>query len=192
MWVALYVAAIILVNWSFIALSPWATPLGDLYIANIIVGFVFVLRDYAQRAVGHKILIATLLAGVGTYFVVYWTAPLGMSTEPSSAFTAYMVSLMRDNSIAAIITFASVAAFAISEMTDWAIYSFWKRPLQQRILVSSLIAVPLDTIVFQNLAGYYSPAAFATEVVSKALGVAIVWYLLRLRIGNAETPVAAH
>ena len=192
MWVAIYVVAIIVVNWSFVALSPWATPFGDLYIANIIVGFVFVLRDYAQRAVGHKVLIATLLAGIGTYFVVYYTSPQGMFTSSSSLFTAYVTAIMGDTSIAAVITFASVAAFAISEMTDWAFYSFLKRPLQQRILVSSLVAVPLDTIVFQYLAGYFSPAAFATEVASKVLGVVLVWYFLRIRIGNTEKLLAGN
>jgi hypothetical protein len=70
MWVVLYVVCIVLVNWTFTVLAPWSTPLGDLYIANVIVGFVFVLRDYAQREVGHKILLATLVAGVITYFMV--------------------------------------------------------------------------------------------------------------------------
>jgi queuosine precursor transporter len=161
MWVALYVVCIVLVNWTFTVIAPWSTPLGDLYIANVIVGFVFVLRDYAQREVGHKVLLATLLAGVITYFMV----------DPAIAV-------------------ASITAFVISEMADWAIYSFTKRPLQSRILISSLVSVPLDTLAFQHLAGYLTPAAFTTEVVSKAVGVAIVWYLLKLRVGSE--PAAAH
>jgi queuosine precursor transporter len=161
MWVALYVVCIVLVNWTFTVVAPWSTPLGDLYIANVIVGFVFVLRDYAQREVGHKILLATLLAGGITYLMV----------DPAIAV-------------------ASITAFVISEMADWAIYSFTKRPLQSRILISSLASVPLDTLAFQHLAGYLTPAAFTTEVLSKALGVAVVWYLLKLRAG-AE-PVVAH
>jgi queuosine precursor transporter len=161
MWVALYVVCIVLVNWTFTVLAPWPTPLGDLYIANVIVGFVFVLRDYAQREVGHKVLLATLVAGVITYVMV----------DPAIAV-------------------ASITAFVISEMADWAIYSFTKRPLQSRILISSLVSVPLDTLAFQHLAGYLTPAAFTTEVLSKALGVAVVWYLLKLRAGTE--PVIAH
>jgi queuosine precursor transporter len=161
MWVALYVVCIVLVNWTFTVIAPWSTPLGDLYIANVIVGFVFVLRDYAQREVGHKVLLATLVAGIITYFMV----------DPAIAV-------------------ASITAFVISEMADWAIYSFTKRPLQSRILISSLVSVPLDTLAFQHLAGYLTPAAFTTEVLSKAMGVAVVWYLLKLRAGNE--PVAAH
>ena len=152
MWVALYVAAIVAVNWMFTAIAPWPTPMGDLYLANVVVGFIFVLRDYAQREIGHYILFATALAGVLTWFMV-------------------------DPAIAA----ASITAFILSEMADWGVYSFLRRPLSQRILVSSMIAVPLDTLAFQYLAGYLTPAAFVTEIASKAVGVLIVWHLLRLR-----------
>ena len=151
-WTALYVASIVLVNWMFTAIAPWSTPLGDLYLANIVVGFVFVLRDYAQREIGHSVLLATAVGGVATWFMV----------DP-------------------MIAVASITAFILSEAADWGVYSFLRRPLSQRILISSLIAVPLDTLAFQYLAGYLTPAAFATEIASKAVGVLLVWYLLRMR-----------
>jgi len=160
MWVVVYIVSIVLVNWLFVVVAPWPTVFGDLYLANLVVGFVFVLRDYGQRQVGHRILLATLVAGIITFFMV-------------------------DK----VIALASITAFVLSEMTDWAIYSFTKRPLQQRILLSSLVAVPLDTLAFQYLANYLTPAAFTTEVLSKALGVFLVWYLLKLRSNN--TPAAA-
>ena len=159
MWVVVYIVSIVLVNWLFVVVAPWPTVFGDLYLANLVVGFVFVLRDYGQRQVGHRILLATLVAGIITFFMV-------------------------DKAIA----LASITAFVLSETTDWAIYSFTKRPLQQRIVVSSLVSVPLDTLAFQYLANYLTPAAFTTEVMSKALGVFIVWYLLKLRIGNEPAP----
>jgi hypothetical protein len=151
-WTALYVAAIVLVNWMFTSIAPWSTPLGDLYLANVVVGCVFVLRDYAQREIGHSVLLATAAGGVITWFMV----------DP-------------------VIAAASITAFILSESADWGVYSFLRRPLSQRILISSLIAIPLDTLAFQYLAGYLTPAAFATEIASKALGVILVWYLLRLR-----------
>lgn len=160
MWTALYVAAIVAVNWLFMTVAPWSTPLGDLYLANIVVGFVFVLRDYAQRELKHFVLLATAAAGVLTWFMV----------DPAIAV-------------------ASVGAFMLSETADWAIYSFTKRPLSQRILISSLFALPLDTLAFQYLANYLTPAAFAIEVASKAIGVMIVWYLLRAR--DREMTIAA-
>jgi uncharacterized PurR-regulated membrane protein YhhQ (DUF165 family) len=167
--VAAYVAFIVLVNWLFIpanlieGVTQWTTNgwLGTLYLANVIVGFVFVLRDYAQREIGHKVLLVTLLAGIP----VWWFAGPGLAM-------------------------ASLIAFALSELADWAVYSFTRRPLQSRILVSSLLAVPVDTLAFQHLAGYLTPAAFIGEILSKAVGVAIVWYLLKLRFGNQEAQPA--
>jgi queuosine precursor transporter len=164
--VGAYVASIILVNWLFApaqlvpGVTMWATPWGDVFLANLVVGFVFVLRDYAQREIGHKVLLATLVAGLITYGMV----------DP-------------------VIAVASLSAFIVSEMVDWGIYSFWKKPLQQRILVSSLIAVPLDTVIFQHLAGYLTPAAFTMEVLSKAVGVLVVWWLLKARVGGTNRPV---
>jgi queuosine precursor transporter len=163
--VACYVTAIVLVNWLFSpaqlvpGVTQWATPFGDIFLANFVVGFVFVLRDYAQRAVGHSVLLATLAAGAITYLMV----------DP-------------------VIAVASLTAFVVSEMADWGVYSFWRKPLQQRILVSSLIAAPLDTGLFQYLAGYLTPAAFTTEVLCKFIGVAVVWWLLRMRTGETAAP----
>jgi uncharacterized PurR-regulated membrane protein YhhQ (DUF165 family) len=156
MWVALYVASIVAVNWLFVIVPPLATPLGDLYLATVLVGAVFVLRDYAQRQIGHYVLLATLLAGIVTWFMV----------DPALAV-------------------ASLTAFAISEMVDWAIFSFTGQPLQRRILTSSLVSVPADTLVFLSLAGFLTPASFSVEVLSKIFGVLAVWYLLKLRTGDA-------
>jgi uncharacterized PurR-regulated membrane protein YhhQ (DUF165 family) len=162
--VGAYVASIVLVNWLFApaqlveGLTQWTTQdWGTFYLANLVVGVVFVLRDYAQREIGHFILIATAAAGLITYVMV----------DPAIAL-------------------ASVTAFVVSELADWSIFSFTRKPLQQRILISSLIAVPLDTLVFQYLAQYLTPAAFTTEVTSKAIGVLLVWQLLRMRVRNDE------
>jgi uncharacterized PurR-regulated membrane protein YhhQ (DUF165 family) len=143
----------------FTSIAPWSTPMGDLYLANVVVGFVFVLRDYAQREIGHSVLLATAVGGVLTWFMV----------DPAIAI-------------------ASITAFILSEMADWGVFSFLRRPLSQRILISSLIAIPLDTLAFQYLAGYLTPAAFATEIASKALGVLLVWYLLRMRDRKTALP----
>lgn len=166
-WIISYIITILAVNWLFApsqlveGVTFWKSPWGDFFLANLLVGFVFVLRDYAQREVGHWVLLFTLLAGGLTYMMV----------DPTIAL-------------------ASVTAFIVSETSDWLVYSFWRRPLQQRILVSSLISVPLDTLVFQHLANYLSPAAFTTEVLSKAVGVLIVWQLLRMR--GPASPAPAH
>ena len=152
MWTATYIISIVLVNWLFVVVPGLQTPFGELYLATLIVGAVFVLRDYAQREIGHFVLLATLAAGVITWFM----------TTPALAV-------------------ASITAFAISEMADWAVFSFTGRPLQKRILISSLISVPLDSLAFLYLSGFLTPVSFSTETLSKAVGVAIVWMLLKMR-----------
>ncbi len=155
-WTVPYIASIVLVNWLFVTLPMVPTPWGDWTFANIVVGFVFILRDMAQRQLGHYVLLATALGGLLTWLTV----------DPSVAL-------------------ASVTAFIIAEMADWAVYSFTKRPLHERILWSSALSAPLDTIVFQHMIGILTPAAFSMETTSKMLGAIAVWLVLRRRMRHA-------
>ena len=157
-WTIPYIASIVAVNWLFVVLPMVPTPWGDWTFANIVVGFVFILRDLAQRQVGHYVLIATALGGLLTWLMV----------DPTVAL-------------------ASVTAFMIAEMADWAVYSFTKRPLHERILWSSAVSAPLDTIVFQHMINILTPAAFALEASAKMIGAIVVWYMLRRRAQLAST-----
>ena len=152
MWVAAYVLTIVLVNWLFDVLPIIETPLGAWPPASIIVGFVLILRDLAQREVGHYVLIAMLAAGVITYLMV----------DP-------------------FIAIASVSAFLVSESADWIVYTLTKRPLRDRILASSAVSSPLDSVVFLGLIGFLSPASFILQTLSKFAGAAVIWGILRHR-----------
>jgi uncharacterized PurR-regulated membrane protein YhhQ (DUF165 family) len=152
MWTVAYVASIVLVNWLFVALPYFETPLGAWTVANLIVGFVFILRDMSQRELGNKVLIATAFAGLLTYLTV----------DPGVAL-------------------ASVTAFMVSEIADWGVYTATRKPLAERILWSSAVATPLDTIIFQHMIGILTPAAFLLETVSKMAAAVAVWWLLRQR-----------
>ncbi len=156
MWVAGYVAAIVLVNWLFAALPMVETPLGAWPPASLIVGFILILRDMAQREVGHYVLIAMLAAGVITYVMV----------DP-------------------FIAVASVSAFLVSETADWIVYSVTRRPLRDRILASSAVSSPLDSIVFLGLIGFLSPASFILQTLSKFAGALVIWGILRHRASRA-------
>jgi uncharacterized PurR-regulated membrane protein YhhQ (DUF165 family) len=152
MWVAAYVAAIVLVNWLFDILPVIDTPIGAWPPASIIVGFVLILRDLAQREVGHYVLIAMLAAGVITWFMV----------DP-------------------FIALASVSAFLVSETADWIVYTVTRRPLRDRILASSAVSSPLDSAVFLGLIGFLSPASFVLQTLSKFAGALVIWAILRHR-----------
>ncbi|HIM45034.1 MAG TPA: VUT family protein, partial [Alphaproteobacteria bacterium] len=141
-WAAIYIGLIVLVNWLFIVVQPVDMGGGEMWPpVALVVGLIFIARDFAQRVIGHWVLAAMLVAGVLSYFL-------------ADPFVAY----------------ASVAAFAISELADWLVYSFTKRSFAQRILFSSVLATPLDTIVFLGIMGWLSAPAVLAMTASKLVG----------------------
>jgi uncharacterized PurR-regulated membrane protein YhhQ (DUF165 family) len=155
-WTAMYIALMPLINWSFAAVSTFPIPAalggGQFQPLAIVTGLVLVARDFAQREIGNRVLGAMLIG-------------LALST-----LTSWIT-----------VVIASGAAFLISETVDWAVYTFTKRPLSQRIMLSSTLSAPLDQIAFIYLASFVVPGIFAwgtvvTGIVSKLLGAAIVAY----------------
>ena len=162
-WVYVYVLLIPLVNWSFSHVPTFAIPGGGLWSPMAIVtGLILVFRDFAQREVGHYIFIP-LIIGLA---ISYAMAP-------------------------AAIALASSAAFAVSELVDWAIYTLSKKPLSQRVLISSAASAPLDTAIFWYGANMVEPGIFhwatlATAIASKMLGALVVYVILKKREANAR------
>lgn len=166
---AIYVGLMPLINWSFAAVPTFAIPEafggGQFQPLAVVTGLVLVVRDFAQREIGHRVLAAMI---IGLLF---------------STMTSWIV-----------VVFASGAAFLISELVDWAVYSFTKRPLSQRIMISSALSAPLDQVVFIWLASFVVPGIFAwgtvlTGILSKLAGAAVVsWIVAR---GEAKAAAAA-
>lgn len=149
--VGLYILAIVIANIGFSYIPMVSLPFGEKFAPmSLLVGFVFVLRDLAQRDLGHKVLFAI---GVG----------IALSYLLADPFVAT----------------ASAVAFAISEITDWAVYTLYKKPLKQRILISSSISTPVDSAVFMLMLGFFSWYGFFVMVASKMLGALIVWYKIK-------------
>lgn len=103
-----YYPMVVMLPDSWGAWTPW----------TLAVGLWFVLRDFAQRELGHKVLIPMLGATIISAFI-----------NPQFAI-------------------ASLAAAAASELIDWLIYTVTKKPFHQRILLSSLASAPADSIIF--------------------------------------------
>ncbi|MAF48806.1 MAG: VUT family protein [Rhodospirillales bacterium] len=149
----IYIALVVLVNWAFTVVPLVKLPGGTMWPpVALLVGFVFVARDFAQREVGHYVLLAMAIGVAITYVMV-------------------------DRNLA----IASAAAFLVSEIADWAVYSFTRRPLSQRILYSSIVGTPIDSVVFLGMVGFLSLAGAAAMTLSKLLGAFIVWWLIRRR-----------
>lgn len=169
-WAAVYVGLMPFINWSFAAVPTTPIPEwlggGQFQPLAIVTGLVLVVRDFAQRELKHWIWGAMLVG-------------LALST-----LTSWIV-----------IVFASGLAFLISETVDWAVYTFAKRPLSERVMLSSLISAPLDQVVFIYLASMVVDGIFAwgtvlTGIASKLLGALIVYCVLRAN-ERAQTPAPA-
>ncbi|MDT8421181.1 MAG: VUT family protein [Desulfuromonadales bacterium] len=89
--------------------------------------------------------------------------------------------------VASLITFvfnqqlalASVSAFFIAEFSDWAIFSTTRGGLQKRLLLSNLVSIPLDSVVFVLLAfGPVWPAMLGQTII-KMLSSLLVLPLIR-------------
>ena len=155
----LYMAMIPFVNWLFG--QPWhyvIMPDGNKWTPfSIVVGLILVVRDMAQREIGHYIFFP-LCVGVALSFGM---APPGIAT-------------------------ASAVAFFISEGIDWVIFTFTRAPLSTRIVASSTVGSIADTFVFlyganATVPGIFSGWMVSTMLASKIFGAVAVFFLLRIR-----------
>lgn len=140
-----YIVTILLTNLGFHYITPIDIGFGFFSPMAIMAGAVFVVRDFAQRAVGHYVLAGMAIGCLLSY-------------------------LLADPYIA----LASVASFSVSEITDWLLYTFSEKPFHKRVLWSSVAATPIDTFVFLYIVELNSPATFGLMVGCKlitAIGV---------------------
>jgi len=122
-------------------------------------GLVFVLRDMVQTRYGHGALLAMLMALVLSY----------ITSEPAIAL-------------------ASATAFFVSELIDWLVFSVTRRPLRDRLWLSSALSIPVDTFIFFGMIGALTPAVAGTALLSKFAGVTAVWLIMAWR--DRRSPLA--
>lgn len=144
----LYVGAVVAVNIGFSYIPPIPTPLGVFAPMALLVGFIFIIRDFAQRAAGHSVIVAMIAATAISYLLA----------DPHVAL-------------------ASASAFAVSELVDWAVYTFTQKPFHKRVIYSSLISAPVDTAVFLFGIGFMSLGTFILMVLSKLVAVGVIWMM---------------
>lgn len=171
----LFAATIPLANWMIGNLGTVCVPSGPCLIpvapslsapsGVLMIGLALVLRDLVQRRLGRGWSLAAILAG----------AFLSAAVAPAA------------------LVIASAAAFVLSELADFAVYT----PLQERRLVlavvlSSLVGLTIDSLVFLYLA-FGSLDFLVGQIVGKAwmvlLSIPVVRWIrdrdLRLGISPA-------
>ena len=143
-WTAAYVGSVVLVNAMFLLLPPFMVGGQMMTWGSFVVGATFILRDYAQREIGHRVLWATLAGTVITALM-----------SPGLAF-------------------ASGVAFLLSELLDMAVWSRWRGSFRSRVIASSLVGAPVDSAVFMLLAGFFSWGGVLVMTVSKLVALAFM------------------
>ena len=186
-WAYFYVALIPILNWSFgrpeVPEVDLTSAFGGVFGAahpiifnplTIATGMVFVIRDFVQREMGHRVLILMALA-IGWSFYYSWP----------------------------VIAVASGIAFAISETVDWLLFTFTKYRLSTRILLSSALAAPVDTTVFlygadlavqgngEPAGTMFNLANWIFFILGKMIGAVVVSYMIRQRERSGEVDPAA-
>lgn len=129
---------------------------------TIVTGLVLVVRDFAQREVGHYVLIAMAIALVLT----------AIAAGPQLAL-------------------ASGTAFAVSELVDWALFTFSKYKLSTRVLLSSALAAPIDTTLFLYGAemvrgGMFTLPNIVMSITGKMIGAIVIWWIVKKRLEGAS------
>jgi len=148
---ALYLASIVAVNFAFSMLPMVELPFDQaIPVGTFLVGFIFVLRDYAQREIGNGIYLAMLIGVLLSY-------------------------VMADPFVAV----ASAVAFGVSELIDALVFTYTKKPMKDRVLISSAASTPVDSAVFLLMLGFFNWLGFIIMVCVKMIGAVIVWKFVK-------------
>jgi hypothetical protein len=185
-WAFLYVALIPFLNWTFgrpdiptldlTGVLGWMSDNPVIFNPlTVVTGFVFVVRDFVQREMGHRVLVLMALAIAWSF---YYSWP--------------------------VIALASAIAYAISETADWAMYTFTRYRLSTRILFSSAIAAPIDTTVFlygadlarqmqlgEPAGTQFNAPNWILFILGKMVGAIIVSQMIRRREDRGQVDPAA-
>lgn len=147
---ALYFGSVVVANLGFTYLPMINLPGGQsLAPMSFLVGLIFILRDFAQRELGHKVLFFMGLGVVVSYLLA----------DPYVAL-------------------ASAVAFALSELIDWLVYTFTKKPMKERILISSAISTPIDSSVFMLMLSFFSLPGLIIMTASKMFAAIAIYIWL--------------
>jgi uncharacterized PurR-regulated membrane protein YhhQ (DUF165 family) len=146
-WPLAYLAVIVILNWVFITVKPFHMSWGFLTPGVFLVGFVYLFRDIAQRAIGHRVLFF-MAAGLA---LTYWMSPR--------------------------LALASGVAFAVGEGIEWTVFTFTGLPFSKRVIWSVVPGVLADTAIFLLLAGFYSHLNLGVETVCKCAALALIRFI---------------
>lgn len=135
----IYLLAIVCINWIFAYSGP--------YVGAVLVGTVFVLRDYVQQKYGHYVILWMIAACILSFFLA-----------------------------SKVVAVASLTAFLAAEGSDWLVFSVLPYKFHYRVLFSSIIGVAVDSLIFIPMAlGVFDLQLVAVMWCSKMIAALAVF-----------------
>jgi queuosine precursor transporter len=130
-----YIATIPLANWLIVHVGTYCIPDGPCVVpvwpgvycpsGSLMIGWTLVLRDIVQRAYGSLMSLGAIAVGIGVS---------GMIAPPA-------------------LVWASMIAFTISELTDWAVYTpLYRKRFIFAVWGSALVGLVVDSFLFLKIA----------------------------------------
>lgn len=159
----LYIISVILINTLFLRMPLLSFRNIPVTSADVTAGSIFIFRDLAQREIKHYVIIAMFIASAMSYFLA--------SKE---------------------IAIASFSAFLTAEFIDWSLFTFTRKPISKRLLLSALLSCPADSGVFCYLMSSLSWLDFCLMTLAKFFGVYLIWIFWKARKVQKNIPAFAN
>jgi uncharacterized PurR-regulated membrane protein YhhQ (DUF165 family) len=154
-----YIAAIVVLNMAVVYL-PHVAAFGESFSpADVLVGLIYLVRDFAQREIRHYIFAAMIIGASLSYVLA----------TPDIAL-------------------ASASAFIVGECIDWSLFTFTKKPLSQRLLLSAIVSSPFDSVVFLYVSGRFHWLPVVVMTLGKFIGVLVLWLVWKTKKRLAYLP----
>lgn len=147
-----YIIFIVLLNTAIVYWPPVNIFSQPISPADAFVGCIYIVRDFAQREIRHYVFIAMVIGAILSFFLA------------SHA-----------------IAVASVSAFIVGELIDWAIFTFTRRPISERLILSACLSAPIDTAIFLAILNQLNWAGFSIMTAGKIIGVIILWIIWKIK-----------
>ena len=158
----LYIISVVLINTLFLRMPLLSFRNIPITSADVTAGSIFIFRDLAQREIKHYVIIAMFIASAISYFLA--------SKE---------------------IAIASFSAFLTAEFIDWTLFTFTKKPISKRLLISALLSCPADSGVFCYLYSSLSWLDFCLITLAKFFCVYLIWAFWKVRKPQKNIPAFA-
>jgi hypothetical protein len=155
-----------------VEIGPIVLPAGSMIFA-----VTFTVRDLLHKRLGKTwAQAAIIVAAVGNILQALYLAWVSKMSYPpffqnGEAWSAIFA-------IVPAITIASITAEVVSELIDTEVYHFWSHrfrgfPQWSRVIVSNMVSLPIDSLVFATLAFVILPPLFGGETLPLGAALAL-------------------